>query len=235
MRSLPLAAAFLLSTPCLADIIEQEGTLSGPAGDPVAHEIELDQFDTMGGTRELNFVLIEFLTSTAGGGQATGSGTPVHLNSVLSADYMLDGAGLAETEAVIDFVHPNTSPSAFSLFNTDTADVMFEAPGDLAPWIGNGQITMDAVTQFNVWADPPDVIDFSAGGTVRYTVTYDYSPVAPIPGDVDQDGVVDFGDVLIILTSWGPCADCGACLADVDGNCVVDFADLLAALTNWTI
>ena len=50
-------------------------------------------------------------------------------------------------------------------------------------------------------------------------------------GDVNGDGVVDFADLLIVLTGWGPCD--GECPADLDGDGVVDFDDLLIVLANW--
>ena len=55
----------------------------------------------------------------------------------------------------------------------------------------------------------------------------------PIPGDLNGDGVVGVADLLILLSSWGPCKDCGDCSADIDGNCVVGVSDLLILLANW--
>ena len=52
-------------------------------------------------------------------------------------------------------------------------------------------------------------------------------------GDLNGDGVVSAGDVVILLGSWGPCEDCGACAADLDGNGVVVASDLLLLLANW--
>lgn len=215
------------------DEITQEGSLSG-GEDPVVHEIDLDQFDTMGGTRTLNFVHIDYLTSVIGGGQADGSGLPVHLFAQLTANYSLDDGPLADTQATIDFVHPNSSPVAFTLFDTDTAEVLIDDAAGMAPWIGGGTIRMSAWTRLEVWADPPDVIDFSAGGTVRYTVTYDYDEIQPTPGDVDGDGLVAFSDLLAVLAAWGPCGDCANCPEDLDGDCTIGFDDLLVVLANWS-
>jgi len=52
---------------------------------------------------------------------------------------------------------------------------------------------------------------------------------APV-GDLNDDGVVDSADLLILLSSWGVCAGCPA---DLDGSGVVDSADLLILLGNW--
>ena len=35
-------------------------------------------------------------------------------------------------------------------------------------------------TEFEVWDDPPDVVYFGAGGTVHYSITYDYT-FDPLP------------------------------------------------------
>ncbi len=52
-------------------------------------------------------------------------------------------------------------------------------------------------------------------------------------GDLNCDGVVGVSDLLILLASWGPCADCGDCPADLDGDCTVGVSDLLILLANW--
>lgn len=51
------------------------------------------------------------------------------------------------------------------------------------------------------------------------------------PADIDGGGSVDFGDVLAVLASWGPCE--GDCPADVDGNGEVGFSDILRILQAW--
>lgn len=180
-------ALALSSGAARADEIVQEGNLSGAKGGPDMHSIVLDQFDDLGGTRALNFVQLDFLTSTVGGGTTTGSGIPVNINVTLSADYLLGAQTLAETEALIDVDIPNTGPpTSFSAFNTDTEQVVIDQPADLAPWLGSGDIELTGITEFHIVLTPPDEIEFSAGGTVRYTVTYDYSvlpvPVPALPG-----------------------------------------------------
>jgi len=53
---------------------------------------------------------------------------------------------------------------------------------------------------------------------------------APCPADLSGDGVVDFTDLLIVLSAWGPCAGCPE---DLDGDGDVTFGDLLILLANW--
>ncbi|MFT5049763.1 MAG: hypothetical protein ACI8QZ_001156 [Chlamydiales bacterium] len=180
--TLVLLALALSSAPLSADVIVQEGMLDGNKGGPDMHAIALDQFDTQGGTRVLNFVQLDLLTSTVGGGTTTGTGIAVNIGVTLSADYLLGMQTLANTEAVIDLdVANNGAPTAFSAFNTDTEEVVIDQPGDMAPWIGPGQIDLTGVTEFHIVLTPEGEIDFSAGGTVRYTLTYDYLVVGPVP------------------------------------------------------
>ncbi|MFK7959800.1 MAG: hypothetical protein AB8G96_04675 [Phycisphaerales bacterium] len=52
-----------------------------------------------------------------------------------------------------------------------------------------------------------------------------------IQGDVNCDGLVNFTDLLSVLTAFGPCPGCPQ---DVDGDGEVGFADVLAVLAAWT-
>jgi T5SS/PEP-CTERM-associated repeat protein len=72
-------------------------------------------------------------------------------------------------------------------------------------------------------------------------VTVQYQPAAVVvtvvdgppggpAGDLDGNGSIGFGDVLIVLSSWGACPGCPA---DLDGDMVVGFSDLLVILSTW--
>lgn len=54
--------------------------------------------------------------------------------------------------------------------------------------------------------------------------------LAPGPADLNGDGAVDGADIGLMLSSWGPCADCAA---DIDGNGFVGGADLGILLGAW--
>lgn len=59
----------------------------------------------------------------------------------------------------------------------------------------------------------------------------------PVPGDLDDNGVVDGADLGLLLAAWGTCLDCGdgvPCPADLDDSCVVDGADLGLLLSLWS-
>ncbi|MEE9130220.1 MAG: sialidase family protein, partial [Phycisphaerales bacterium] len=63
----------------------------------------------------------------------------------------------------------------------------------------------------------PMYIDTTGGDPNIYTNVI----VFPNDGDLNGDGVVGAADLLILLVSWGPCADCDDCIADIDGDCSV--------------
>ena len=55
----------------------------------------------------------------------------------------------------------------------------------------------------------------------------------PCPADLNGSGDVDFDDLLLLLSAWGPCPPQPDCPEDLDGNGAVDFADLLRLLSAW--
>ena len=57
--------------------------------------------------------------------------------------------------------------------------------------------------------------------------------VGETPGDLDGDGTVGILDLLILLSSWGPCPPCCDCPADLDADGNVGIFDLLTLLANW--
>ena len=61
--------------------------------------------------------------------------------------------------------------------------------------------------------------------------SYALSPAPPAcPADVNNDGSVDFGDLIQLISKWGNCLDCPE---DVSLDGEVDFTDLLVVLTEW--
>jgi hypothetical protein len=227
VTTIALAGALTVFSAAQADVIVQEGSLGGGKGSQT-HEIVLDQFDSMDGALQLDFIQLDFLTSVIGGGTSNGSGVPTHIIARLDADYFLGEELLAETTALVDTIIPNNGPPvSFTVFNTDTEQVIIDQPADMDPWIGTGQITLTAQVQFVVEEDPPGSIGFGAGGTVQYTVTYDFS--AACLADTNGAGIVNVDDLTVIILAWGtddPDADTNA-----DGT--VDVDDLTAVILGW--
>ncbi|MCH2133914.1 MAG: hypothetical protein MK116_09210 [Phycisphaerales bacterium] len=62
------------------------------------------------------------------------------------------------------------------------------------------------------------------------TLTIEYDPKV-IPEDINNDGVVDVNDLLIMLSDYG-CT--GACEGDVNNDNIVDVSDILALLAAWS-
>lgn len=170
-----------------ADQIVQMGSISGGLGQQM-QDIVLDQFDTQGGALVLNFVQLDFLTAVIGGGMSNGTGQPTDVFASLSVDYFLGAELLAETEAVIDFQVSNNTSSSFTLFDNDTAQVTIMDPAMLAPWIGPGSVIMTAFSDFIQSETPEGSVSFNSGGSVQYTVTYDFSAI-PAPGSIAALGV----------------------------------------------
>ena len=50
-------------------------------------------------------------------------------------------------------------------------------------------------------------------------------------GDINGDGIVNGGDLALVLSDWGPCS--GSCPADFDGNGLVNGGDLAQVLAVW--
>lgn len=231
MRTRPLAVtlSLTLAVASSADTIVQEGGLSGSAGPPTEHLIELDRFDTLDGTRQLNFVLLEFTTALFAESVTTGKGGIVEASAALWADYFLfDGPIIAETDTSISTTVDNSEPPVATLYlDTDEVAVEYTSPRDLAPWIGTGTILLSATAQLTVEESPPDVIEWFAGGEVTYRVTYDFDPVVPCPADLDGSGAVDSADLAILLSAWKT-AD-----GDLDGDGTTGAEDLTGLLAAW--
>jgi hypothetical protein len=55
----------------------------------------------------------------------------------------------------------------------------------------------------------------------------------PCPADLDGNDGVGFGDLLVLLSAWGPCPPEPTCPEDLDGSGEVEFGDLLMLLSAW--
>ena len=79
-----------------------------------------------------------------------------------------------------------------------------------------------------------------AGGEFRFAGDFSSQSIAKwivcaetILGDLNGDGTVSAGDLLILLANWGPCDDCDDCIGDLNGDYTVGAGDVLILLANW--
>jgi hypothetical protein len=62
-------------------------------------------------------------------------------------------------------------------------------------------------------------------------VTWLLPETAGIPGDINNDGLVNVDDLTEIIIAWGTC---DGCLADVNQDGQVGVDDLTAVILNWS-
>jgi hypothetical protein len=135
--------------------------------------------------------------------------------------------------------------SRYSIFDA-TDGMMFDARPEAVAWLqarGYDAFTYGTVTA-NLTTSGSLLDSFDAHPTDPLSAAFFASflgaaiPVAPppppaCPGDVNTDGVVDFGDLLAVMEAWGPCPPGGACGPDLDGDGLVGILDLLEVLGYW--
>ena len=119
---------------------------------------------------------------------------------------------------------------------TPTLDEISGAPGIVRIGFDPAALAPGLYTGFAdiAWNEQPLPGAFTGGLFASINVTVEAGkPTGPV-GDLNDDGVVDFSDLLILLAVWGPCpSPPDACDADLDESGATDFNDLLILLSNW--
>ncbi len=101
-------------------------------------------------------------------------------------------------------------------------------------WVGNsqwragipGQAAGGVVEYFVTGSDMAG--NLGTGETLSFTIEG-----GGLLGDIDGDGIVGTGDLILLLGAWGPCENCKDCPADLDNDCSVGTGDLILLLGNW--
>ena len=153
----------------------------------------------------------------------------VPVDPVFTVDVVLEGAVAGDVCDVylLDFV----------VVWTAGANGAFSSQGFLTLDTGGDSVPDGTETIYGVDPDTPIpvppaafVVDYVDGGPGGGAATI----VIGALGDLDQDGDVDTGDLLVLLAAWGPCpAGATDCVADLDGSGNVGTEDLLILLANW--
>jgi subtilisin family serine protease len=84
-------------------------------------------------------------------------------------------------------------------------------------------------TAENINAENPGLAGELGHGRIDVGAAVELGPIAPGPGDVTNDGVVNVSDLLIVIADWGQVHSS----ADMNGSGVVDVSDLLLVIAHW--
>lgn len=107
---------------------------------------------------------------------------------------------------------------------TDALDTDFGQPrtsSAILEWVVSSDCNANLV---------PDALEMAFDPTLDSDRDGQIDTCAERSPDVDANGVVDFGDIALVLLDFGPCAGCAT---DVDQNGVVDFGDVALVLLNF--
>jgi dienelactone hydrolase len=141
--------------------------------------------------------------------------------------------------ASLTITNTGVAPTAYAIFIDDSDWIITPEP-TVTDIVAMGEQAVIMLT-INAPADAKGeqtqpVISARAevdGGTRNWTILTATAVDGAAPADLNNDGVVDGADLLILLSAWGDCANPDDCPADLDGNGIVDGADLLILLSNW--
>lgn len=86
-----------------------------------------------------------------------------------------------------------------------------------------------AATTVNINAQNPGFAGLLGAGRLNAAAAVALGPVAPDPGDINNDGAVNVVDLLKVINDWHMVHSS----ADINGSGHVDVADLLAVIVNW--
>jgi 2',3'-cyclic-nucleotide 2'-phosphodiesterase/3'-nucleotidase/5'-nucleotidase len=133
--------------------------------------------------------------------------------------------GLERIGGVMAFdVSDPTNPVYAGYVNTRdfAGDPLAFTAGDLGPEGLDFIAASDSPT-----GKPMIAVGFEISGTARLFEIGD-----ACEGDVNGDGIIDSGDLGLILGFWGACTD-PVCATDVNGDGFTDKADISVILANW--
>ena len=95
---------------------------------------------------------------------------------------------------------------------------------DFAPGVDQIQLRF---TASDVGADTQSVVEAGVDAIVVSATECD--DAAPCPADANADGVVNVGDLLLIIDNWGQAGGTG----DINDDNIVNVSDLLMMIESW--
>lgn len=143
-------------------------------------------------------------------------------------------------------------PSATDVYTGDPGDQLFTARHRWEPCCTDGEaysglacrsttvmqftdvdenpntLAIDGLTEWFVYSATSEPLELALEEDRRVRLVV--FPDPGCPADLNCNGAVDFGDILVLLAAWGPC---GSCPEDIDQDGAVTFADLLVILAAW--
>jgi hypothetical protein len=105
-------------------------------------------------------------------------------------------------------------------FDTQSSDVVpvFNSPSDLH--FQNEELFGTAI--------PLEYVSTDKSGLERDPINPTmgaYEPIPPQPADLNGDGIINIGDILVLIGNWGCLAD--DCAGDINGDGITNINDLL--------
>ncbi|MCA9283793.1 MAG: S8 family serine peptidase [Phycisphaerales bacterium] len=200
------------------------GTLTvscSPLFDDCADALFIDDF-----TGSLN---IDTNGATTDGPAHPGCGTPQ--SSLIEADVWYDWVAPCTGDAIVATCGTVDFDSWIAVYEgwDCTSTILLACNNDFPLCFGP---PTDSLVAFEVQAGEPYKIRLGGygGATGAGQMTIACTPNG-VPGDLNGDGVVDGGDLGILLAQWGPCSGCPA---DLNGDGSVDGEDLGLLLGYWS-
>ena len=160
-----------------------------------------------------------------------------------AAQIDISSISLSRSDGIGGSIAPNEGPPGPHSVLDDVATPFDGEPCDCHELGGDG--LTDLVMHFSSpeLVETLELNDLPADAQVLLTVSgelIDGSPftatdcIRLVPaGDLNGDGDVGSLDLIILLDSWGSCAECIDCPTDLDGECTVGVAELIILLSTW--
>jgi hypothetical protein len=181
--------------------------------------------------------------SDAAAGDEFGHGLTLSGDTAIVGAYLDDHAGGVDAGSAYVFTRSGAPGSEIW-----TQQIKLTAPGAAAGDAFGVSVALDEASGTSLIGAPFDDHPGRGGSSVidaGSAYVFACPGIAPnCPADIapppNGDNAVNVNDLLLVITSWGPCPNCPStpCAADISpvasgGDCQVNVNDLLAVITSW--